>query len=387
MRRWVILSVILGVIFRLCLMFTTYHPDIRGHNLGGYILTIKGQTWGLYDYISRLPRTDPLVSLYGDNLFIYPPLAYWVHGLWLKVPLYSPILLQKLFVGADAALKDPNIGWLLLFLKTPYLIADAICLWLLAKIVDGKHRRLAIILWMANLPLIYSAYMMGQFDIFIVLFIMLAVYWAKSKKTVPAAVALALSSGFKPFGLILLPFLPGNRIKNVLVGLMTYGLIIAPYALTSPAFRMYALAAQQSDKVWYAKILVSGSQYLPLFLVGCVILFWASIKNFKNLPWWGWMMGPLLIFYSVVHYHPQWFAWISPFLILAFVLKPQSRWSVLTLLAAHVAVVFSFESSLNFGLFGLNYSLGGLLSDQNMSLIRGVLAGTALTLPWFIKEG
>jgi len=380
-RKAAIVAVILGVVLRLWLMASTYHPDIRGHNLGGYILTVKGQFLGLYDYISRLPRTDPIVKIYGDDLFVYPPLAYWVHGLWLRVPLYSTALLQKLFVSGE------HNSWLLLFLKTPYLVADAFCLWLLVKIIDSKHKSLAIILWMANLPLIYSAYMLGQFDVFVVLFMLLAIYLVKLQKSVPAAMVLAVSAGFKPFGLFLLPFLPGNRIKNVLVGLVTYGLIIAPYALTSPGFRMFALAAQQTDKVWYAKILVSGSQYLPLFLVGCVVLFWASIKNYKNLPAWAWLMAPLLIFYSVVHYHSQWFAWISPFLILALVLKPKSRWSVLTMLAAHIAVVFSFEPSLNFGLFGIKYSLGWLLTDQNMSLIRGVLAGTSLTLPWFLKEG
>lgn len=376
----------LGLLLRLVLMPVTIHPDIRGHYLGGYVLAVKGSYLGVYDYISKLPRTDQLVKLYGDDFLVYSPLTYWIHGLWLKLPLYSQPLLVRLILNMDQAIKNPNVGWLLIFLKTPYLIADGICLWLLLKIVDFKYQRLTTILWMFNLPLIYSAYMMGQFDIFIVLFVILAVYLSKLNKQVPAAMALAISSGFKPIALFLLPFLPGNRIKNVLVGVVTYGLIIAPYALTSPAFRMYALQAQQSDKVWYAKILVSGSQYLPLFMVGCVLLFWGSIKNYKNLPWWGWLAGPFLIFFSVTHYHPQWFAWLSPFLVLAFVLKPESRWLIITILLAHLVVVFSFEPSLNFGLFGISYSLHWLLTDQNMSLVRGVLAGTNLSLLWFIRE-
>lgn len=387
MRKWVILSVLLGGILRLWLMPTTFHPDIRGHNLAGFLITVAGHPLDFYDYIGSLPRTDPMVKLYGDDLFIYPPLAYWVHALWLKIPLYSPELLQKLFSDMEHALVDPGIGQLLLFLKMPYLLADIVCLWLLTKIVDVKQRSLAIILWMANVPLIYSAYMLGQFDVFIVLFILLALYWAKIHRYGSASVALAVSAGFKPMGLFLLPFLPGNKVKNILVGLATYGLIIAPYALTSSAFRLYALTAQQSDKIWYAKILVSGSQYLPIFMVGCVFLFWISLKSQKSLPWWGWLMSPLLLFFAVVNYHPQWFAWISPFLVLAFIFKPEARWNILTILGLHLALLLSFDNSLNFGLFGLKYSLHKILTDQNVSILRGIMAGTCLSFPWFIKEG
>lgn len=377
---------IIGVILRLTLMLFTSHPDIRGHYLGGFIIAQKGSLMGVYDYISKLPRNDPWVKIYGDDFLVYSPLTYWIHALWLKLPFYSQPMFERLILNMDQTLKEPNAAWLLFFLKTPYLIADIICLWLITKVVDIKYRNLTAILWTLNLPLIYSAYMMGQFDIFIVLFILFAVYLAKSEKSVFAAIALAVSSGFKPFGLFLIPFLPGNKIKNILVGIFTYALIIVPYVLTSPAFRMYALAAQQSDKVWYAKILVSGSQYLPLFMVGLVILFWLSVKNYKSLPWWGWLMSPLLVFYSVTHYHPQWFSWISPFLILAFVLKPKSRWLVLTMLLAHLLVVFSFEPSLNFGLFGIKYSLHWLLTDQNMSLVRGALAATAMSLLYYVKD-
>lgn len=377
---------VIGVILRLALMPFTSHPDIRGHYLGGLIIAHKGSLMGVYDYISKLPRTDPWVKIYGDDFLVYSPLTYWTHALWLKLPFNSQPMLERLIINMDQTLKEPNVGWLLVFLKIPYLIADAFCLWLILKVVDIKYRNLTTILWIFNLPLIHSAYMMGQFDIFIVLFMLLAVYLAKSEKTVLAAVSLAISAGFKPFGLFLLPFLPGNRIKNILVGMLAYIAIIIPYALTSPAYRMYAMAAQQSDKVWYAKILVSGSQYLPLFMVGIVILFWASFKNFKSLPWWGWLMSPLLVFYSVTHYHPQWFSWISPFLILAFVLKPKVRWLIVIMFTAHLAVLFSFESSLNFGLFGVNYSLRWLLTDQNMSLIRGVLAATSISFPFFLKE-
>jgi len=375
-----------GLVFRLALMPFAVHPDIRGHYLGGYIISQKNSLMGVYDYISRLSRSDPWVKIYGDDFLVYSPITYWLHALWLKLPFYSQSMFERLILNMDQTLKEPGVEWLIFFLKIPYLIADIACLWLVFKIVDEKHKNLTAILWLFNLPLIYSAYMMGQFDIFIVLSFLLAAYLIKTEKPAWAAIALAISSGFKPFGLFLLPFLPGNKIKNILIGMISYVLIISPYLLTSPGYRMYALSAQQSDKIWYAKILVSGSQFLPLFAVALTVLFWLSLNNYKSLPWWAWLMSPLLVFFSVTHYHPQWFSWISPFLIFSFVIKPKTRWLILTMLVAHLAIVFSFEPSLNFGLLGINYSLRWLFTDYTMSLVRGVLAATSLSLLIYVKD-
>ncbi len=378
-KIWLI--IIFGIILRLGLMPFTIHPDIRGHYLGGLLIAKESQFFGVYDYISRLPREHILAKLYGDNFLVYSPLTYWSHALFINIlsPLYPPGLLEKLITHMDQAAKDPGLPWLLFLLKFPYLLLDLVILKLLWRILGSKHRQAATLLWAFNLPLIYSAYLMGQFDIFIVLFMLLAAWLAGINRPSLAAVALALSAGYKPFGLILVPFLPGNKIKNIFIAAVSYLAIIAIY-LPSPGYRMYALLAQQSDKIWYAKIMVSGSQYLPVFLVGVVLLFWWSYIRPKALPVWGWLATPLLIFYSVVHYHPQWFAWISPFLIISWILKPQSRLLILTMFMAHLAVVFSFEPSLNFGLFGLPYSLNHWLNDTNMSLIRGILAGSSLAL-------
>ena len=378
-KVWFIIA--FGIALRLLLIPFTIHPDIRGHYLGGYLIAKQGQFFSLYDYISRLPRDHVLAKLYGDDFLVYSPLTYWSHALFINVlsPLYPPGLLEQFITHMDQAVKNPEMPRLLFLLKFPYLLLDLVILKLLWLVLGSKHRQATAFLWAFNLPLIYSAYLMGQFDIFIVLFILLAAWLAGINRPSLAAVALAVSAGFKPFGLIMVPFLPGSKIKNILIAAFSYLAIITIY-LPSPGYRMYALLAQQSDKIWYAKIMVSGSQYLPIFLVGVVFLFWWNYLRSQDLPVWGWLMTPLLIFYSVVHYHPQWFAWISPFLIISWVLKPQTRFPILTIFMAHLIVVFSFEASLNFGLFGLPYSLNHWLNDTNMSLVRGVLAGTSLGL-------
>jgi len=368
MKKWILA----GIVFRLVLMPFTSHPDIRGHYLGGYLIAQKGALLGVYDYISRLPRADQLVRLYGDDFLVYSPLTYWSHAVFLKVLPIPRQLFEQLILDMGNSAKMPGFAYLLFLLKLPYLFIDLAILWLLLKI---SNHRLVPVLWAFNLPLIYSAFLMGQFDVFLVLAFVAAIYFS-SRRPVLAAVCLALGAGFKPFPLFLLPFLPGSKIKNVVTGLLAYLLIITPY-LASP-YRQYALLAQQTDKMWYAKIMVAGSQYLPLFMVGFVLLFWLHYYFSKRLPYWAWPMSVLLLFYSVTHYHPQWFAWLTPFLILTFVNFKKTLPLLVALLLCHLVIVLSFDSSLNFGLFGINYAVP--LSDQIVSFARGALAASSLAL-------
>lgn len=370
--------VIIGIVLRLILMPMSLHPDLRGHYLGAYFIT-QGDILGVYDHLSRLPRTDKLVQLYQDNFLVYPPLTYLTHAVWLKfiAPFVPWNLFSLLETDIGQAMRDPSLPWLIFLLKLPYLFADLGFLYILLKIFNTKDQNRTAILWALNLPLIYSAYLMGQFDVFVVVFISLALYQVLVKSHPHlAAICIGLAAGFKPVALVLSPFLPGNVWKNVGLTALTYLIIILPY-LPSAGFRMYALVAEHSDKIWYAKVLVSGSQYLPLFFVGLVLLFWLRHFNYQLLPKWLWLTAPLLLFYSVVHYHPQWFAWVTPLLIVGFLLSPKTRILLGFMLACHVLIILSFDSSLNFGLFGINFALP--ISDQLVSGVRGVLAATSLS--------
>ncbi len=372
---------LIGLAIRLGLMMYSVHPDIRGHNLASYLIAQKGQILSFYDYLRLQPRTDPWVMLYRDDIFSYPPLAYLTHALanFILYPLYPQQLFHLLILDIGQTVSHPQLPWLLLLLKFPYLVADAICLFIINRLLEPKHRILGSVLWIFNPLVLYSAYMLAQFDIFIALFILLALL-----RPGLSPVFMGLAAGFKPFPLFFLPFLPGSKFKNIALGLLTYFLMSLPY-LPSEGFRQYALLASQTDKISYAKIAVSGSQYLPLFFVGLVLLFWLNYFRPKLLPSWGWPMSVLLLFYSVTHFHPQWFTWITPFLILTFIYFRKSLPLLVTLLLCYLIIVLSFESSLNFGLVGLNFSASHWLTDVNVSLIRAALAGTSLGLIWLLS--
>lgn len=374
---------IFGLLLRIILMPLTFHPDLRGHYLGASFIANQNEWLTFYDHISKLPRSHPIVNQYRDNFLVYAPLTYWVHAIWLKVT--SPIInwdtFDKFVIDYGSAIKEPGTRWLVFILKMPYLLIDIACLYLLLKIVGEKHAHTASMLWAINFPVIYSAFLMGQFDIFLVLFFLLALLFVKKNMQVKSAIFLGLSACFKPFSLFMIPFLPGNVFKNLAIGLGTYLLVIFPYLISSPAFRQYALVAEHSDKLWYAKILVSGSQYIPVFFFLVVACFWVYYFRPWILPKWLWISTPLFFFYSSTHFHPQWSAWVTPFTILYFISYPRHRLPIYVIYICFLLIMLSFDSSLNFGLFGINFDLFAYLNkfypkDQLISFIRGVLAAS-----------
>ncbi len=376
---------IAGLVLRLVLMVTTIHPDFRAVNLAGFLIAQKGEIFTFYDHISKLPRNHTWVKLYGDDLFIYPPVAYLTHGLFNKLlyPLYPKPLFMILLDDIGKVVGNPNLPLLLFLLKLPYLIADGLCLFVLRKILNPEKRLLGSLVWLFNPINVYTSYMVGQFDIFVALFILIALYFSK-KNQLLAAASVALSAGFKPFTLLLLPLLPGSKIKNILTGLSVYLLTLLPY-LASPAFKHYALLASQSDKLLFAKIPVSGSQYLSLFFMGLFLIYFLNFVKPKVIDIWGWFLAVPMLFYSVTHFHPQWLTWSSPTLVLAWVYKHQSRLPIAIFLLACLLLILLFEPSLNFGLFGSTFSLSGFIAphyppDQLASLARSLLAASGLSL-------
>jgi hypothetical protein len=272
---------------------------------------------------------------------------------------------------------QPGFPYLIFLLKLPYLVIDLLCFYFVFRLVEAKHKALAMFLWAFNLPLLHSAFLMGQFDILVIFFLLLCLFLIKTNHKYLPAICIALAAGFKPFILVLLPLLPGNTFKNTLIGLFAYLLIILPY-IPSPAFRMYALVAQHSDKLWFMKLPVSGSQSVPILALCIFILCWLKIYRSSILSINGWLVTPFLLLYSTIHFHPQWFSWITPLLLLIFINFRKSGPLIACIIFCYVVIVFSFESSLNFGLFNINYKIQ--ISDQLMSMVRALLAASCVFL-------
>lgn len=385
------LTIFVALLLRLVLMGTTLHPDFRSYNLAAYLIAQKGEVFTFYDHLRLSARTDPLVKLYHDDLFIYPPLAYQAHAVFNKYlyPLYPNQAFRTLINDIGQAPLQPQFPLLLILLKLPYLITDIIFLFTLIKLLPTQ-KYLTVLIWSFNPLILYGTYMLGQFDIFLALGMSLSLLALSNRHFRFAAILLGLSAGFKPFPLFLIPFLPGKLLTNLILGFGSYFLIILPY-LPSIGFRQYALLAPQTDKLIYSKIMVSGSQYISLFFVAYVICWWLKKMSPRLYSDRNWLGLPLFLFYTVTNFHPQWIVWIVPFLFIAFIKHSKSRLPILTAVIIYFLVVLLFDPSVNFGLVGINFSLSQFISryyvpDQLSSLLRSVLAGTLFAVFFSLRE-
>lgn len=370
--------IIAGSLLRLLVIPITLHPDIRGYNLGAHLIS-EGHLFDFYDYMSMQDQNGPLVKLYGVDLFIYPPIAYIYPAIFMKLlePLYPQELFQTMILDMWKTVGARELPMLLYMLKLPYLIVDMGIVYLLGKFFENKKERLiAQVLWLLNPVVIYSAYMISQFDVILAFSIILCLVLFRNKKFMWAAVALALGAATKQFVFLLLPILsiytPGSLKKKIsvfLLGIGTYLAILAPY-FQFVGFRRYALMASQADKIFFAKVSISGGAFLPIFLVGIFLIYWICVYFGKKYQLWQWFILPLLLFYSLVHFHPQWFTWVTPLLVI-FLVKLQKKAILPTavLVLSFAGIVLMFEPSLNTGLFaplkppwGRDYSLIPVLS-------------------------
>jgi hypothetical protein len=402
-KFWFILAV--GLLLRAVLMVITLHSDLWAVVFSQYLAVFKGVT-NIYDYLGTLGPSSPIVQNYGRNFFTYPPLAYFTFGLFgliLRV-FYNADFMSNLAATLPTVLSDDRLFWHLFWFKFPYLIFDLGVLWLLTKLFgDGEKKWLVFILWLFNPLAFYTSFMIGQFDIIPVFWVLLSLMLVKQKKINWAAFCLGVGGAYKMFPLFFLPFLAVNEGKNLwqkgklfLIGLAPYLTTILPF-LGSASFRQNVLFSNQSQKILFAKINVSGAEYLSLFVVFYVGLL--LLTNFKKMVLWKWFLMVMLVLFSLTHYHPQWFLWLSPLLVIFWAEYPDKRIYPLIFFWSWFLITLFFEPSLSISLFApISPSLKEVTSLADLanrffdafllkSLIRSVFAGAALAISWPLVSG
>jgi len=399
--KWFFWPLLVGVVIRLFLSSITFHPDIRAIDLGAYLISQKGQILGFYDYLAKLDPDNPLVKIYGVDIFIYPPLAYLVPAFFMLLlsPFYN-FSFNNLFLLA----KIPFSGNFELFktlflLKIHYLLFDVFLAFLFLKCFEGKKGRKAFLLWLFNPATLYATFAMGQLDIFPTLAVVLATLLAFKNRPVLSMVALGIGGGFKLFPLLFIPIFSLvlgekliERLKLLGLGLLSYGIIILPYFLHSPIYRVTAVMANQASKMLYMTLPVTAAEGIPVFLLGYfLLLFVANKKCGQKSYLWRLGLALTLLFISVTHYHPQWFLWATPFLIWLMVeFGDKYVYPILFILVGFIVHLLFFDPSLHLGLLApifptlsqLKPLEGILFFDQFMlrNIFRALTAATSIYL-------
>ena len=181
-----------------------------------------------------------------------------------------------------------------------------------------------------------------------------------------------------------------QRIKNVLIGFAPFVLTIVPF-LGSTAFRQMVLFSPKSQKMLFMTWPVSGAEGVyPFIFILCLVYLLAFYrKGTKVLAYY--FLAILLLIYSVTHYHPQWFLWVTPLFVIDLVRsKFANLLPLIVLFGCWLTLTLLFEPSLSYGMFypllpDLKHASGlteilALYTDvfKLKSLVRSIFAASAL---------
>lgn len=361
MKNKIVLILIIGVLIRLILAFSTFHSDVQPFYFAGQVIA-KGNLLNFYDYLGGLPKNDPILAIYPTYLFNYPPMVYFFLGpitYFLTLPFNSQILHNFIF-SLPNILGNLQLNLLLLVLKVPYLPFDLLLGVLLYKFFkDPKEKLLAFALWMFNPFNLFTTYIMGTFDVIPTLLTVLALYLAVRKgKYFSAAIFLGLGASFKIFPFLFLVLLVlmrdkwRDRLKILVIGIVPYALSIIPF-INSSGFRATALIAGQTTKSLYAALPISGGESIvlfPLFILFFYLIFFFTKADLKKV--WSRFFIVILLFFIFTHYHPQWFLWVTPFLVIDLVKTNLKHWLLAAIaFLSWLGLVTLFDPGLSVWLF------------------------------------
>lgn len=403
---WKAALLLIGIGLRLFLAGITVHPDLLSISAGDFLLAKKGII-NIYEYLAQAPPEERLIEVYGRFFFTYPPLAYFALGLFnfLLSPFFSSGIYTKVLGGIEVF---GGLGFDkdLLLLKLPYLVFDLFCALVLFKVFEKDKRKawLASLLWFFNPLSFYTSFLIGQFDVIPTLLVVLSAFWAIRERKELAALSLGIGASLKIFPLFFLPVLVcvsgksfWQRLKLGVIGLLPCLLTIAPF-LRTPVFRQTVLFSGPSQKMLFPEIMVSGAEGIYLFVFGLILIYLYALFCGRKEFVWQYYLWILLLFFSLTHYHPQWFLWLTPFLIWLTVESNFVKlWPSLILVGCWLAITLLFEPSLSFGLFapicpqlakiglGSLGTFGNFDAFQIKGLARSVFAAVSFWLIFFKK--
>jgi hypothetical protein len=399
-NNWWFKWLLVGIVIRLVLMPITLHPDLWGQSIASYFFSHKGVI-NVYEHIRNLSQEHPLVRNFSiEYLFIYPPLTYFTQGFLnlLARPFLNPQFFPSLMQAPGEILQFAGVRTQIFLLKVPYLFVDILTAFVLANLFSQhRKKKLAFALWMINPLSLYATFMMGQNDILPVLFSVLSVYFLTQKRYKLSLLSLGIGGSFKLYPLLFIfpvAFSMSSKlvdkVKGCIMGFLPYIATTFPF-LPSVAYRQMVLLNPESRKMLFMGWPVTAAEFIYPFVLMLLFIYFHAYYSSQKKSIIKYFLTILLLIFSVTHYHPQWFLWITPFLIWELVETNFRKLAlVLVLLVSWAVTTLFFEPSLSYGLFTPIYpelkeavGLSEIVSQftdvfQVKSLVRSVFAGASL---------
>ena len=378
-KYWFLILIALAI--RFLVGAFTFHEDVRASATASFV----------YLEMKELDPYKRSFEIAPQELLNYLPFSYLISLPFHQLGriLVDPEIERAFLTNQNLLLGDPKMWLYLIYVKLPFIIFDIGVGILLSLIVQFHNQKKALMLWLFNPLSIWVSSAIGQYDVYMVFFLILSLYFIRKDKLYLAALALGAGAATKSAPFLLLPLLLGltvnfkERIKLALLTVLPYIITVVPY-LASPSFRKDALLAPQMQKMFYAKIPLSGGEYI--LIVPTLLLFLYAIYLLRSRIKEDFISFSIIIFLSIfafTHFHIQWFLWVLPFIII-FALdywNKQIKWSITGLIISVISMLFLFESSLQLKLFAPLFpllenakGLHEILSDNQVIFLRSITA-------------
>ena len=378
-KYWFLLS--LALIIRVAVGAFTFHEDVRASATASFV------------YL-EMRELDPYVRSFNiapQELLNYLPFSYL-----LSLPIHQVGRIfvdpntEKTFLTNQNLLLGKSEMWsYLLYVKAPFIVFDMGIAVILSLIAQPKYRTKALLFWLFNPLSIWVSSAIGQYDIYLIFFLVLCWYFIQKDRLYLAALALGMGAATKSAPFLILPLLLGltlnfrEKIKMTSLSLLPSIITVTPY-LFSASFRKDALLAPQMQKIFYANIPLSGGEFIlvvPTILLLLYMVYFLGSRTKEDFLRFSILI--LLTILTFTHFHIQWFLWVVPFLII-FCLNywdTQVKWAILGLIISLAGMLFLFESSLQLKLFAPLFpvlenakGLHELLEDRQVVFLRSVSA-------------
>jgi hypothetical protein len=325
------------------------------------------------DFLSAVWVTFTLVIKRQFIISNDPPAVFYIMGGFyvLMKPLFPQAFIN--YMSSNTAftppgllqvfiLQQPKTMTNLFLCKIPYLVFDILSAFVLLNLFnDGKKGYLAYRIWMLNPVILYVSYVIGQYDIIPVFFILASLYFLKRRKFSLAMLLLGISSVFKVFSLAFFPFYvlfywktkKEDRKTKIIDTLFVSTVGLLPVLVLSFTFSFvpqfyesvnFALPRSPIFNGFYGNTFYTrgfagqpfvAGIFLYLFNYGVTFTTQAIIPDnifvvpmayvlillvaayqpeasFKRTC--EYCAAFLLAFYAFSLFHPQWFLWVLPFL-------------------------------------------------------------------------
>jgi hypothetical protein len=173
--------------------------------------------------------------------------------------------------------------------------------------------------------------------------------------------ALGLGICFKNFQILLRPIFAvgpaGNRTSNLIklmaIGSFPFIAIMLPF-LSTEAFRKAALMSNQSQRISHLSFDVAPNRSAYIFLLGLFasyfyVMYVSQKRSVDGI--WKPPLAVFAIFYFTTFWHPQWYLWSLPFLVLAISKDRRLMGTYMIIVASSFAYIQEWGNPLTAGRF------------------------------------